>query len=109
VNENYLFGEWDAKFSNTSVTISDPSGKTYSAQVSLDAGGDLQFIFDQNVVVFGAFQISYGPETVYLTLALSADDAQVAPDFNTAMNTPGETEFNFIRCLDDSTDCLFTF
>lgn len=108
VNVGYLSGEWDAKFANDSLTLVDPSGKTYTGQIEM-SGGYLQISFTDGTLVFAQFQNAFGPETIYLTFAVSAPNAALAPDFVTAMDTAGDTEFIFIRCLDGSTTCSFSF
>jgi hypothetical protein len=94
---NYMMGEFDAKFSNTSVTITPPSGPVMTGKVTSTSNYLTVFFQDGNVVQT-LWQIAGGPAVDYFTWAWGKANGPAPASFDEAMTTQGEREFWMVSC-----------
>jgi len=105
----YPYGEYQANFDNVSVTFTNPDGSSWSGLVAGDAATIWVWVQTgqyKGLIIKGIWQIGYGVETKDFTWAMGEPGKDPPADFNTAMTSPGQTEFFFVSCLKDQV-CKF--
>jgi hypothetical protein len=109
IDKQYVKGEWRAKFSDTDVTITDPSGKQTVGKVS-QTERYLTITLPDGTGIQTLWQVSQGPATQFLSWAWGAPGGQPPASFDDAMTTTGATEYFFVSCLPgkDATVCDFS-
>jgi len=98
IDQMYVKGEWRAKFSDTDVTITDPSGKQTVGKVS-QTERYLTITLPDGRGIQTLWQVSQGPATQFLSWAWGAPGGQPPASFDDAMTTKGSTEYFFVSCL----------
>jgi len=114
VSQNYTSGEWRLAISSNNVSTSlfnltDPRNITLSGYMDHIASEAVLRVHITDPVVadqYSLFQLAYGPETNYLTLANGVAGSESYPTFVEAMTGDGMSELNFIKCL-NPTLCKF--
>jgi len=114
VNQNYTKGEWRMVITsfdnfNSNFTITNPNNITLS--------GGMQHVGSEAVLIvkitspvtatrYSLYELAYGPETAYLTLANGAYGSDTYPSFIQAMTGTGMSELTYVRCLNPN-NCKF--
>jgi hypothetical protein len=94
---NYLKGEWIAAFSNSSVTVTSPTGQQMTGKV----GSTAQFLsvhWADGTVIQTIWQSQGGPATDFFTWAWGKVNGVAPASFDEAMVTDGQQEFFFVSC-----------
>jgi len=97
IEMNYEKGEWTAHFTNTSVTLTQPSGTKMTGKVTSTANF-LTVFWSDGTVIQTLWQLQGGPATDYLSWAWGAPGGSAPANFDEAMSTKGEREFWFTSC-----------
>jgi len=98
-------GEWTANFTKTSVTVVNPAGKSMEGNV-FQVGGFLVVQFMEGSIS-SIWQYSGGIETDFFSWAWSSPGGQPPESFDAAMKTSGQTEYEFVTCVEGKPGCVF--
>jgi len=114
VNQNYTKGEWSLIITSNGTYTSD---FTFTSPTNITLSGQLEHVASEAVLIvtitspvagkrYSLYELAYGPETAYLTLANGPADATTYPSFIEAMTGQGMSELTFVSCL-NPTLCKF--
>jgi len=106
INQGYVKGEWTANFTKTSVTVTDPSSKARSGSV-FQVGTYLVVQFKDGASISSIWQFGGGVETDFFSWAWSAPGGQPPANYDDAMKTNGQTEYEFVSCIEGRPGCSF--
>jgi hypothetical protein len=107
VNRNYTKGEWRLVITSNGTYA---SGFVFTSPTNITLSGQLEHVASEAALIvtitapvygkrYSLYELAYGPETSYLTLANGRADATTYPSFIEAMTSDGMSELNFINCL----------
>jgi hypothetical protein len=98
IDMHYVKGEWRAQFTDTQVTITDPSGKQTVGKVS-QVQQYLTITLQNGQAIQTLWQVSQGPATQYLSWAWGVPGGKPPVSFDDAMTAKGGSEYFFVSCL----------
>jgi len=106
INQGYVKGEWDANFTKTDVTVTDPSNRAYVGSVST-VSNYLVVTWKDGSKISSLWEFANGPVTDFFAWAWSAPNGPVPASYDAAMHTSGMTEYQFVSCPSGSSYCHF--
>jgi len=95
---NYMMGEFDAVFSNTSVTITPPNGGPVMTAKVTSTSNFLTLHFQDGNVVQSLWQLQGGPAADLFSWAWGENNGPAPTSFDQAMTTTGQREFWMVSC-----------
>jgi len=114
VNQHYQKGEWSLVVTSNSTTS---SSFVFTSPANITLYGELQHVASEAVLIvtitapvaavrYSLYELAFGPETTYLTLANGPADSDTYPSFVEAMTGTGMSELTFVSCL-NPLNCKF--
>jgi len=97
IQKGYIIGEWTCKFTDQTVTFTDPKGTTNTAVVS-QTGQFMVLNLPNNKKIFTLWQLGQGSVTDYLSWAWGAPGGVQPSSFDSTQNTPGQTGYVYDAC-----------
>jgi len=108
INKGYVKGEWDANFTKTSVTITQPSGTKMTGQVS-SSGPFIVITWPNGSKISSLWQLLQGQVVDFLAWAWGASNGPAPSGFDQAMTSAGMTEYEMVACpRTNPGQCKFT-
>jgi hypothetical protein len=93
-----MMGEFDAVFSNTSVTITPPNGGPVMTAKVTSTSNFLTLHFQDGNVVQSLWQLQGGPAADLFSWAWGENNGPAPTSFDQAMTTTGQREFWMVSC-----------
>jgi len=107
INKGYIKGEWQANFTKTDVTVTDPSGKDRVGTVFI-VQQYLVVQFQDGATISSLWQFEGGVEVDHFSWAWGAPGGKPPTSYDEAMTAAGMTEYEFVSCIGAGhPGCLF--